>query len=779
MRPLEAKSLHALDWPDILSALATKARSLQGQAMAATLPLHESLEATQACLGAVAELGELEALGEAMPTGGILNISTPLQAAQKGGVLALVELSECADCLVEMHRLEHWLKERADRAPILKEMAQALNVEPDLQKLLSDSFEAPGILSERCYPELHRHRQDILKLASSIQRTLDRLLKEPHIQALLQDNFVTSRGGRAVLPIRASAKRSGLGIVHDTSSSGETVFIEPTEIVELHNQKREAEGGLLREEARIRGLLSAALGEHSQDLQCGLRAVWELDLVAARLGLGEALNGEIPQVGEEGIIQLDMARHPLLVLSGGTVVANGLGLDAEGPGLVLTGPNAGGKTVALKTVAMAALFVRAGIPFPAKQGLRIDFFKHIIADIGDAQGLAEGLSTFSAHMLTLKEALDMAGENTLVLLDELAVGTDPTQGAALAQVVLQDLVEAGARVVTTTHYTELKGLPALDCRFRSAAVAFADGKPTYQLRMGEVGLSHAFAIAAQMGLSDALITRAKAALGEHQRSWVEQSEMLAEEIAAQREAQEALKRALGEAVAAKDKHERELNKLKKQRDILLDEERKACHERQRAAEEQIKVLIAELQANPTLKSAGRALKELRDRAPNTAVQRNKGPVLNFAKGEHVRILSLDKVGIVNSSMRGGKLEVQVGPIGTWVSPEDLAPATPVEQRPKTSFRAPQGVSKTSRLRTSSNTLDLRGMRAEEAIQAVDFFLDRLIQSGDSVAYLLHGHGTGALKKAVRAYLPTHPVVEQWRGATDSEGGDAFTIVDLR
>lgn len=785
MEVIESQSLQALDWPVILSALTERARCLEGQKRAANLPLFERKEQAQACFQAVGELRSVEALGDEMPTGGLLNICGALEAAEKGRTLDLATLSHCSDCVSALHRLEKWLGNRVDQAPALVEMASNLFVDASLRESLHNSFEEPGVLSQRYYPILRQLRQSVLSIESRIESTLERLIKDPHIQALLQDNFVTTRGDRAVLPIRAGAKRMGLGIVHDTSSSGETVFIEPKEIVELNNQKREAEAALTREELRIRKELSRALGAQAPTLKLSLESGWDLDLVAARKGLADLLDGEIPLIGEEGCIELEAARHPVLILGSGKVVGNALRLDQKKPGLVLTGSNAGGKTVALKTLGLAALFVRAGIPFPAKRGLRIDFFQSILADVGDAQTLTEGLSTFSAHMLTLKRSLKIADSQSLVLLDELAVGTDPMQGAALARVVLQDLVSSGARVVTTTHYAELKGLPAIDPRFQSAAVSFSHGRPTYTLRMGEVGLSHAFAIAAQMGLSEDLIARAKDALSEHERHWIAQSESLEQALADQREIQEDLEKALSEAKSAKKAWSERNQKLRNEKTAILEDLADRERKKHRIAEDKIKTIISSLQGNASIKEAGKALEELRAQRPENppvVINTPGKPLQSVRKGQKVHIATLGKDGVVCTQSKKG-VEVQVGALKLWVALDSLSAAHPKEKthhsRISTSSSSHSEPIRSASLRTISNTVDLRGLRADEALREVDFFLDRLLQHGDSVAYVLHGHGTGALKKAVREWLRNNPVVASWRPASDSEGGDAFTRIDLR
>ena len=781
MTSLEQQSLLSLDWPKILEALSQEAHSLRGQALARDLVLLDDLEAIQDNFEIIQELWNLSNVGEHIPTGGSVDIRQALDTAKKGRALDLEEIYACTECLVSLAKLQAWIAGHAEQSPRLEIRSQTLEVDHSLKKTLVDSFEEPGVLSERYYPKLKRLRQEIIDRKIQIQRTLSRLIQEPRIRDVLQDQFVTTRGDRSVLPIRASAKRIGIGIVHDSSASGETVFIEPNEVVELQNQKKVAELSLIQEEHKIRQQLSNALGEAHGTISNSLDVAWELDLLAARLSLGQKLNASIPEVRCQGIIELQQARHPLLVLAEGTVVPNGLKLDESHPGLILTGPNAGGKTVALKTLALAALFVRASIPFPARAGLRIDLFDVVIADIGDAQAIADGLSTFSAHIKTLKSSLDLAKRGTLVLLDELAVGTDPSQGAALAEVVLRHLVDSNARVVTTTHYSELKTLPARDARFQSAAVSFSKGRPTYNLKMGETGLSHAFSIARTMGLPETLIQEAKSTMSAHEQEWVEQSERLAEEIAAHREARIELASSLAESTQEKQRFEAAKEKLKKQKDLILQTEKEASRQRQKEAENQIKTLIAELQAKPSLKSAGASLQALRSQqnAVQPPPQNTQKTAISVQIGEEVFVESLGRKGVVRGTSRGGRVEVQIGNMSSLVSLTDLLKVQQKKPSSPKPVHSAHPLSESPKLRTQSNTLDLRGERVEEALQKVDFFLDRMIQNGGSIAYILHGHGTGALKKAVREWLHHCPLIESYRPASDGEGGDAFTWVSLR
>src|SRR5205085_4598987 len=336
-----------------------------------------------------------------------------------------------------------------------------------------------GMLSEQAYPVLGELRRRIAALERSIRRALEAVLDSPEYEGVLQDRFVTVRGDRFVVPVKSHARNLGLGIVHDASRSERTVFVEPAAIVPIGNERRMAESALAEEERRILAELSSALGEHATSLAAALGGAAALDLACARTDFAAQIEARRPNIGAEGIVDLERARHPVLALGSQSVVANDLRLDAKRPVLVLTGPNAGGKTVAMKTIGLCALLVRAGCFVPASAQSRVDIFDPVLADIGDMQTGHEGLSSFPAHPATLVEMLSAAGRGTLLLLDEIAAGTDPAQGGALARAILERLADAGARIVATTHYTQVKRMGAEDSRVEVSALEYADGKPTY------------------------------------------------------------------------------------------------------------------------------------------------------------------------------------------------------------------------------------------------------------------------------------------------------------
>jgi DNA mismatch repair protein MutS2 len=779
---LDRRTLDTLDWTAVLAALARRCRTLRGQRTAAKLPLVRTRDAAGRLQAAVRELAHLE-LDDRMPIAEVLDIDAFVKTASAGRMLEGSELATVGSCLVALESLRLWVVERADDAPVLTAMVEAITVDPELMDRLSTSFDERGQLSDRRYPELGDLRRRIREGHQRIQSSLDRLVKSDELAGVLQDRFVTQRGDRYVLPVRADRRRKGLGIVHDTSGSGETVFVEPAEVVELNNKLRLAEGELRRAETRILQALTALIARFQPDIQRSLVAAVKVDLTAARKDLGEKLGASFPILGNDGVIHLKQARHPVLQLRGLDVVPNDLQLDGTCSGLILSGPNTGGKTIALKTLGLAALFVRAGIPFPAAPGSRIDLFTDVIADIGDLQSVEGDLSTFSGHVMVLKELLRRAGPGVLVLLDEVAVGTDPAQGAALARAVLEQLVEQGCRVGVTTHYTELKAFAAGDPRFSNAAVHLEDGRPTYRVEKDAVGLSHAFRIARGLGLDGDVVDRAEGCVDPDARRLAN----LLADLEVERVQAVVLRRELAEhkaeAQAQKAKLDDAWERIRGKTAELARKEAQQSVNRLQAVEADVAGLVAALQKNPNLRTAGKTLKQIREatssvRPKRAAPEPAPQPPRALKRGDRVRVQTLGKTGTLTADPRKGRVEVDIGGLKTRVKLNDcvLLDAPKPVARPKPKVKAvadaPGGV------RTDRNSCDLRGKRALDAIEEVEFFLDRLVMSGEPLAWILHGHGTGSLKTAVRQYLPKAPHAQTWRPANADEGGDAWTVVTL-
>ena len=771
--PADIESQEALDFPRVLSHLADHARTLCGKDAALSLPLATSVEDVEALHHACREFKQVVEAGSDPPLSGLEDVRSQLGLLQRGGTLEVDDLWQLRGVVLAFHRLDGWLEGQPE-CPQLQALGQDLQLDPSLRSCLEPALEE-GALSSACFPRLGELRREIQAAEARIRSTLDELVRGEALSDIIQDRYATQRGDRWVIPIRASAKRSGLGIVHDTSRSGETVFIEPQAVVELNNQRKLAEGALLREERRILVDLSQQIAPFSDAMEAAHQGGVALDLAWARTRLGEALGGTPLATGSDGVLSLKNARHPLLVLSGEAVVANDLSLDSAHPALVLSGPNAGGKTIAMKTLGLAALMVRAGIPFPAAEGSRVDVFPHIIAVLGDAQTVEEGLSTFSAHILAVSDALARSGPGTLVLLDELASGTDPVQGAALAQALMEAMVDAGAKVAATTHFPELKNLG--DPRFRNAAMQFAEDGPTYRVEWDKAGLSHAFAIAQKFGLPAPVLERSRVLLGTEQAARIDSMAWIEKERSRLADLETALQQRNEEQEFEHARLKRREEKLEHRAQQALDTSIAETLERIQDLEAEAIGLIGALQANPTLAKAGSTLEEIRTLKSEVQPPPAQSPTVEFkiSVGDRVRHRTLGTVGEVVALPKSGRVEIRLGSLKTLVDRLDLLPMSQPPAPPEPPAPIPTtSTPKLDGVRTPSNTLDLRGFRVEEAILATEKFLDRLLLQDTPAAFLLHGHGTGALKQALRDHLTR--TSHAWRALEDGEGGDAFTLV---
>lgn len=789
---LNRRTLNTLDWPEVATALVAACRSTMGAENARSLvPLASRAEVVQA-YALVAEITASRMMGEKAPVDAVSDVRAELARAQKGIVLESWSLISVGGSLAGLVELNDWLNRRD--SPLLRAFAARIVASLHVVRRLRESFDRDGQLSDSAFPQLASLRSQLDATRNRVQATFDRMLADEGLSDALMDHYVTEREGRLVLPVKM-AHRKGMGIVHGTSASGETAYVEPGETVEMQNDLRLLRDAIDAETSRILGELSGLVAEVAPVSVAGLVAAGELDLACARAELGLDWNGNIPEVGEAGVLSLNAARHPVLALraladaSRGEVVANDVELDATRRCLVLTGPNAGGKTVALKTVGLAALLVRMAIPLPAASRSRVDYFDPIFADIGDQQSITQDQSTFSGHLGLLKEALGRAAAGTLVLVDEVAVGTDPAQGAALAAAVVEALVEANARVVVTTHYPELKASD--DARIVVGGMEFADGRPTYKLRIGRASGSQALAIAQRVGLPMAVIERANTLLDAGQARLAKLAQRLEEE----REAVRIEQREVHAAGARLAEAEAELAERERRLQAALDGERERLVEktkhRLKELESHVQTLVRELHANPSLKDGNAALQTIR--AAGWGLSPEKPVVLyEPARGERVWVATVGQHGTV-VALLGDSAEVQVKSMKLRVPFAKLGKS---KDDPRLSVASASnakrgngtaGISQEARwassdtlvaLRMPGNTLDLRGMRLDDATTEVERFLAVLLGRGERFGFLLHGHGTGALKSGLRGRVPAMASVRTVRPGDAVEGGDAFTVVEL-
>jgi DNA mismatch repair protein MutS2 len=613
----------------------------------------------------------------------------------------------------------------------------------------------------------------------------------------LRDRYFTIRNERYVLPVLASARSAVPGIVHNASQSGQTLFVEPESMVELGNELSIANAVAAEEEQRILRELSEALGAGSGALAGDLEVLAGLDVLEGSARLASDLDAHSPEVlTPTAAFELLSLRHPLLVLQHKKVVASHVRLDPPQRALIVSGPNGGGKTVAITAVGLSALMLRAGLPVPAAAGSRLPFFLEVKAAVDERGDLAKDLSTFTAHLAAVKDMLDGAVPGSLVLVDEIAADTDPREGAALAAAILEALVERGAAVLVTTHLDELKAIALGDPRYANARVGFDAVRlqPTYQLHLGSPGSSSALEVAGRVGLPAAVVERARAALGgqggalgEALRALDAERARLEAERRAAAEARERARKAEERARAAEEEARRSEREAAARMGAALEEDLEA-------ARAEVADLLAGLQSRPTVKAATEAAAKLHawratvagaTRAAQAKAEAGPEalPEAPLAPGSRVRILSLGQEGEVvevdgaNALVRAGSLKIR-RPTSDLLPLRGKARDVALARTRAEKLTAAQGA-RPDAPRSAERRLDVRGLRVDELLREVDRFLDGLYAEGEAECVVLHGHGSGALKQALRDHLSASPYVASYRAGDRHEGGDAATVVTLR
>ena len=796
-------TLESLEWARITDALRIACRTPIGARIVAETSTRDLFEDTEEGARArLDETSEARALlddDDPPPLGGCADVRPAVARAEKGGVLEPAELADVRRTLEALHATLRFFDRRRETAPTLFEIAIQIGEAPGLEAQIGRCLDASGEVRDTASPTLADARRDVHKLGAELQTRIERSLQHEDIKPHLSDAYYTVRNGRFVLPVKSDSKGHVRGIVHDASRSGTTLFVEPDGMVELNNKHRQAELTVEREILRVMRELSAAVAREAESIRGSLERLGQLDLAFARATLSRDMDAVLPEVGTEGIFELPGLRHPLIPAN--ECVANDLRVGSDFRVLILSGPNAGGKTVALKSIALAALMVRAGLHVPADPGARVDLVDCVLADIGDHQDINESLSTFSAAMANLAGILRAAGPDTLVCLDEVGVGTDPSEGAAIAQSTLEALADDGARVITTTHYNLLKEMAEVDDRFENASVEFDPETlaPTYRVRIGAPGASSATTVAARMGMPQGVLDRAAALLDREDRRL---DRMLAE-LAASRallESEQAAAATLrAESEQAREEYRTKLSRLQERRDKLFGEMRGELDASFKEAHGEVSRIIAELQRAPSSRRAADAkakLETLRDETER--VQKAKGfearkapaepafapvdwpkarvgdPVRTPGGGEGTLVALPDRKGRVSVRVSGRKVVLGRDQLTSTVAggaPE--APRKPREREPRAEPLPPARIG-------GIVEVDLRGLRVEEALERLDVALDLAAAEGRDEMRVIHGIGTGALKRAVREHLPrSHYVVETAEAARDEGGAGATRAVLLK
>jgi DNA mismatch repair protein MutS2 len=791
------RALAQLGWPEILEALAARCRLPAGRRCALALPFQPDAAAARQALARVDEARRLAEGGGALPFGGLTDVEGALERAGKGGVLEPLLLREVASLARAAARTRVALAARAPELPLLAALAEPLEVDERLADRIERAIEPSGAVSERASPELAAARERSRGLHRALKAQVETYLSDPEMERHLRDRYFTIRNERYVLPIVAGSRSAVPGIVHNASQSGQTLFVEPDGMVELGNELAIAAAAAAEEEARILRELSGAVAARAGALLAALGVLAALDVLEGSARLASDLDAHAPEVpGEQEGFELLSLRHPLLVLQGKKVVASHVRLSAPARALIVSGPNGGGKTVAISAVGLAALMLRAGLPVAAAQGSRLPFFLEVRAAVDERGDLHKDLSTFTAHLTAVKAMLAGAVPGSLVLVDEIAADTDPREGAALAAAILEALVARGATVLVTTHLDELKALALTDPSYANARVGFDAERlvPTYQVLLGSPGSSSAIEVAARVGLPPGVVERARAArsgqggaLGEALAALEAERARLSAERAGltrQLEAARAAEARAGAREAAARTAEREAA-------ARMGE---AIAEELDAARGEVAELLASLQAQPTVRKATEAAAQLEawrtqvaqaarvaDARASAAAEALPGGELR--PGVRVRIASLGQEGEV-LEVDGKQALVQAGALRVRRPVADLVALSGKAREARLGKSAADRLAAAEEARpdaprSADRRLDVRGLRVEELLRELERFLDRLYASGEPDCAILHGHGTGALKHALREALSASPYVGSFRAGDRHEGGDAVTVVVFR
>ena len=784
------KSMQTLELPRVLDMLADQAVTEEGKDKARRLrPETDPVEVT-ALLAETTAAVEKMVLGGSPAFAGVRPVAGSLQRANMGGSLNTRELLDIAKVLAAARSAKEYGEGDAEKKTPIDVLFHSLRPNRFLEDKITGSIVGDGELADSASPELASIRRHMRATESKVRDILQRIISSSQAK-YLQESIITQRSGRYVVPVKSEFKNEIPGLVHDLSGSGSTFFIEPMGVVKANNELRELQAKEEKEIDRILAELSAEAASFREDINLDYELLIRLDVIFARAKLSNKMHAMAPGLSTKGL-NLRRARHPLLPPK--TAVANDLSLGETFDTLVITGPNTGGKTVTLKTIGLLTLMAQCGLHIPAGDGSVIKVCKRVLADIGDEQSIAQSLSTFSSHMSNIVGILEETDDETLILLDELGGGTDPVEGAALASAIIDHARSLGAMVAATTHYAELKvyamttpGVENASCEFDVETLA-----PTYRLLVGIPGKSNAFAIARRLGISEDIIQDAAARVDaenvrfedvltklDHQRQEMEKEQRQAAQL--RREMEEAS----AKAQAYRDQLQKEKEKAeasaKAQARAILDDARRTADQvfqelgdmRKKAQKEQNWQKVNDQRAGLRHK-----LNEAEDKLgarPQAAVP----PMLRPAKkGDTVTILKTGTQASVLSVNKDGVLQLQAGILRITAKQDEVRV---VEGETQSQKAAKQYIRRTEhKLRSlgAKAEVDLRGMTTDEAELTLAQFLDRAMVSNLTQVTVIHGKGTGAVRKAVHAYLKRCKGVASFRLGRYGEGEDGVTIVEL-
>ena len=785
-------TLDVLEFEAIRGLLADRTLSASGRRRAEALTPTADLKVIHERLQTITEMRFILSGNEELPLRGIRDIRTALQRARIAGAIldpeTLIDVASTLQVSRVLSAFGHRLDERRP-CPHMKALLARLGTFQEVEEAIQGAIDPDGTVRDQASPTLGRLRRELGVVRDRTRDHLNRFIQSDTGRQALQEPVVTLRDGRYVVPVRADQKTHVKGVVHDHSASGATLFIEPMAVVEMNNRLRELLSEERREINRILEGLTTGIRQRIDEIVWSVDQLGHVDYYYAAAVLSIDLQAAAPRINQSGRISLYNARHPILALSGSPVVPLTLEISAEDTTLIVTGPNMGGKTVALKTVGLLTLMAQAGLHTPSDDHSELAVFTQIFADIGDEQSIQANLSTFSAHLRHIRTIIELADDNSLVLLDELGSGTDPTAGAALGMAILETLTTRKTVTLATTHHGALKAFATRTPHVKNGSMAFdvETLSPTYRFRQGIPGGSYAIEIGQRLGLPASVLERTVQLIGKEERRLDELIMELDRERQTLQDARKGVERTRSELERLKADYEKRLSDARHREHLLREDFRIQTERLLKNAQTAIDRAIAEIRARQaseesiqttgkTLQDQRSLLQELIDTSPGSSLAQPISPEASLQPGDRVWLERIGKPAVVLKNL-GDRLRVRAERLELTVARKDVRPEAPGDKPVPAVPPTPPTV-RTVTVTQAKPELDVHGYTADEAIDAVDKYLDQAVMDGLMEVRILHGKGTGVLSREIRAFLQQHPMVASTRFAPHYQGGVGVTIVEL-
>lgn len=793
---------HTLELDKVLAKLADQANCDDSKRMALSLTPSDDFSTVQLLMKKTSDAYMLSARYTSPSLHKLKNCEMALRKAEKGSNLSLRELMDVSSVLHNIRSVKDWRKRCEGESTSLDPLFEVLTPNRELENTIDNAVLSEEELADSASAELASLRRKLNQAKLRVRERLDQLIKSPTQSKYLQEALVTQRDGRFVVPVKSEYRSEIKGLVHDTSSSGATLFIEPMAVVEANNEIRVLQAKEKQEVDRIIMELSVKVGEFAESIIYSYRSLVEIDLYFAKASLAYKMKATVPNILQTGEIDLKRARHPLIDPEKVVPIDVNLGKDFNT--LVITGPNTGGKTVTLKTMGLLTLMVMCGLMLPVAENSSISVYKKVLVDIGDEQSIEQSLSTFSAHMTNIVSIIEEADSDSLVLIDELGSGTDPVEGAALAISIMERLAMYGAKVGATTHYAEIKeyalqtpGVCNASCEFDVETL-----KPTYRLLIGIPGKSNAFAISQRLGLPEEIIEAAKRNISAEKTRFEDVLSQLDQTRQELEKEKEEVDRLRAEQLESKRNLEQFKQKTYKQMDRELQNAQEKANRIVSSVKAESEKLLQELddirrqkeseEFSKLVQGAKSSYRSNINRLEDTAnpvigrVKEEYTPPRPFKKGDLVLITQLNEEGVLLSDPdNAGNVQVQAGIIKTKVPVSDLRLVDKKRRRQLNRMEKKSnggGVTRTltdKSQRSASSEIDLRGQTIEEGIMMVDQYIDSCLLMGIKTITIIHGKGTGALRNAIQQHLKNHKAVRSFRLGVYGEGENGVTIAELK